>query len=75
MGILLTGGQAKGERCACHRGCLQIVREIKGDRHLLPEMATTCPAKHYLYDANLALQRTRISNAEVKSKEKLRDVA
>jgi hypothetical protein len=53
----------------------RVIQEDKGNRHLCPEMATTCQAQCYLYDAILALQRTRISDAEVKSKERLRDVA
>lgn len=40
-----------------------------------PETAITCQTQCSLSDAILAPQRTRISNAEVKSKEKLRDVA
>lgn len=57
------------------RGIRVISKRIKDDRHLCPELAITCQAQRYLYDAILALQRTRISNAEMKSKEKLRDVA
>ncbi|RMN57529.1 hypothetical protein ALQ58_200419 [Pseudomonas syringae pv. apii] len=57
------------------RGNRVFFKKIKSDRHLCPEVAITCQAQRYLYDAILAPQSTRISNADVKSKEKLRDVA
>lgn len=52
-----------------------ISKKIKVIATCAPGWRSPARLKSYLYDAILAPQRTRISNAEMKSKEKLSDVA